>query len=77
MSRLPSGGPGNPAACEAIAKQMAIAAVGLSMRWGWPDTLDGLLSAYVTLAVEKTGPAQVAEVLTELAEALLKAHAGG
>jgi len=36
--------------------------------------LDSMLSAYYTLAMERVGPARLAEVLTDLADETLKRH---
>jgi hypothetical protein len=69
--RLPQSTGGDPEACEAVTRKLAVACVALSLRHGWPVVLDSMLSAYVTLAVERVGAPRVAEVLTELADALL------
>jgi len=55
-----------------VAKALAVACVGLSLKHGWPIVLDSMLSAYYTLALEQVGPARLAEVLTDLADETLK-----
>ena len=55
-----------------VTKTLAVACVGLSLKYGWPTVLDSMLSAYYTLAMERVGPARLAEVLTDLADETLK-----
>ena len=57
-----------------VTKTLAVACVGLSLKYGWPTVLDSMLSAYYTLAMERMGPARLAEVLTDLADETLKRH---
>jgi len=57
-----------------VTKTLAVACVGLSLKYGWPTVLDSMLSAYYTLAMERVGPARLAEVLTDLADETLKRH---
>jgi len=57
-----------------VTKTLAVACVGLSLRYGWPTVLDSMLGAYYTLAMERMGPARLAEVLTDLADETLKRH---
>jgi hypothetical protein len=58
--------------CAEVARKLAIACVGLSLKHGWPIVLDSMLSAYYTLALDHMGPARVAEVLTDLADETLR-----
>lgn len=61
-------------AINEVTKKLAVACVGLSLQHGWPVVLDSMLSAYYTLALERVGPARLAEVLTDLADETLKRH---
>ena len=55
-----------------VTKLLSIAGVELSLIYGWPSVLDGMLSAYYSLALVRLGPARLAEVLTDLADQTLK-----
>ena len=57
-----------------VTKTLAVACVGLSLKYGWPTVLDSMLSAYYTLAMERMGPARLAKVLIDLADETLKRH---
>ena len=57
-----------------VTKTLAVTCVGLSLRYGWPTVLVSMLGAYYTLAMERVGPARLAEVLTDLADETLKRH---
>ena len=61
-------------ACAVVTKTLAVACVSLSLKYGWPTVLDSMLSAYYSLALERVGPARLAEVLTDLADETLKRH---
>jgi hypothetical protein len=58
--------------CAEVARKLAVACVGLSLKHGWPIVLDSMLSAYYTLALEQVGPVRIVEVLTDLADETLR-----
>ena len=73
--QLPHAGPvtdGDVSTSAQVTKTLAVACVSLSLRYGWPTVLDSMLSAYYSLALERVGPARLAEVLTDLADETLK-----
>jgi hypothetical protein len=48
-----------------VTRLLARAGSGLALKWGWPQVLDSMLSAYLSLALPRIGKERMARVLSQ------------